>query len=359
MTPVYRMDLKFDIEVKTRTTVTYEKIQRYRFFKVIFISYHFSQKSSEKKQKLKYQNYIKHKYCKALVFENETSEFANNLNAKEKCKCCRNKKLAQAPAKVNNTSFKPQSKIESSNELFYSDANRYQSTDEIMLILDHSSDRNISMNVDDTQSTISIRDTINHNNSFNLNLEKFNFDESMQLTPCFYKNDLKTFKSSELFLECTPYIDNDHAKNNVRPLDTNSFVPNFRRTSFRFELVRKEISKKMTEMEQLLQHEINLLKKLQIETNNYKTEKRLNYFKSSTVTEIENTEHELMKTKSQLVQRSKSLEHLKNLLNDDRIPNDSLQKSKSYGNFIDDNDKENLSSVSIRKIGDKNGTFVI
>jgi hypothetical protein len=261
--------------------------------------------------------------------------------------------------------LKSKSIIKSSEELFYNNKDElYQSTDEIMLILDH------SMNVDETKSTISICDTIEHNNSFNLNLEKFNFDDSMlqmphQTSTDFYRNDLKLHKSSdinELFLKCTPNVNykdyND--KMILRPKTTQNEDPDFRRTSFRFERVRKEISHKMTEMKQLLQHEINLLQKLKIETSNYKTEQKLKYFKSNTASEIEKTEQELINTKSQLMKRSHSLETLKQLLNDDSNSSLVIQRSKSYEHRIDDVNKENtLITGNVLEIFDNNESILL
>lgn len=102
----------------------------------------------------------------------------------------------------------------------------------------------------------------------------------------------------------------------------------FNRTSFRFDLIRQEISTKMQEMQQLLEQEDELLRRLKLKSAKFQAEnqiyrshigldfhvERLQESIDTCAKEIIEIEQELLQTKAEIEEKSPLIDNLKTLL---------------------------------------------
>ncbi|XP_055534345.1 ras association domain-containing protein 10 [Wyeomyia smithii] len=303
-----------------------------------------SQKSAEKRNQDKFRKYVKKNYGKSVIMENFLEDATTlydisvpNEEPDENCKCRDNIRRGTFPSNLFSTKKgkenKPQKTklYESSDQL-----EALKNEDELLLVIEHTSD---------SDSGIFTNNQLGRKNSMP---KKPSFGSMVEI------DKLAKEPTEELLLDSTPKRKyrskrrSDSWKNrnaNRRKLeyDSDDVTPpiddfenvnlelrkgTFNRTSFRFDLIRQEISTKMHEMQLLLEQEDDLLRRLKLKSAKFQAEnqiyrshigldfhvERLQESIDNCAKEIIEIEQELLRTKAEIEEKSPLIDNLKSML---------------------------------------------
>ncbi|XP_053686790.1 uncharacterized protein LOC128736338 [Sabethes cyaneus] len=303
-----------------------------------------SQKSAEKRNQDKFRKYVRKNYGKSVIMENfledATTLYDISIPSEESgdiCKCKDNARRGTFPSNLFSAKKGKESKqqkpklYESSDQL-----EALKNEDELLLVIEHTSD---------SDSGIFTNNQLGRKNSMP---KKPNFGSMVEI------DKLAKEPTEELMLDKTPKrkfrskrrsdsLRNRNANRRRLEYDSDDVTPpiddfenvnlelrkgTFNRTSFRFDLIRQEISTKMHEMQQLLEQEDDLLRRLKLKSAKFQAEnqiyrshigldfhvERLQESIDSCAKEIIEIEQELLKTKAEIEEKSPLIDNLKSLL---------------------------------------------
>ncbi|XP_055609544.1 uncharacterized protein LOC129756647 isoform X2 [Uranotaenia lowii] len=320
-----------------------------------------SQKSAEKRNQEKFRRYVKKNCGKTVIMENFLEDATtlydisnpSDEGNQDNCHCKSKSRRNTFPSKLFSAKKTKEPKVlktkfyESSDQL-----DALKNEDELLLVIEHTSDSDSGIF---TNNQLGRKNTLPKKPSFGsmVEIDKFTKDhpaEEMALTDSTPKRKFRTKRRQvtarnrnmnrrKLSYEDDEGDDDDEDDEGTGddltpPVDDfeNMNIElrkgTFNRTSFRFDLIRQEISTKMNEMQQLLEQEEDLLRRLKMKSAKFQAENqiyrshmgldfhvdRLQESIDTCAKEIIEIEQELLQTKAEIEEKSPLIENLRTLL---------------------------------------------
>ncbi|XP_058831271.1 uncharacterized protein LOC131689903 [Topomyia yanbarensis] len=303
-----------------------------------------SQKSAEKRNQDKFRKYVRKNYGKTALMENfledATTLYDISLPKEETddaCKCKDNTRRSTFPSKLFSAKKGKEAKMqrpklyESTDQL-----NDPKNEDELLLVIEHTSDSDSGIF---TNNQLGRKSTLSKKPSFGsmVEIDKLVKEPAEELmldtTPkrkfrC--KRRTGSFRSRNTNRRKLDYDSDDVTPpiDDFENINLELRKATFNRTSFRFDLIRQEISTKMQEMQNLLEQEDDLLRRLKLKSAKFQAEnqiyrshigldfhvERLQDSIDNCAKEIIEIEQELLKTKTEIEEKSPLIDNLKSLL---------------------------------------------
>ncbi|XP_058459964.1 uncharacterized protein LOC131435787 [Malaya genurostris] len=314
-----------------------------------------SQKSAEKRNQDKFRKYVRKNYGKTALMENFLEDATTlydislpNEDSEDACKCKDNTRRSTFPSKL--FSAKKGKDAKTQKPILYESTDQLgdlKNEDELLLVIEHTSD---------SDSGIFTNNQLGRKNTLP---KKPSFGSMVEI------DKLTKEPAEELFMETTPKrkfrykrrsgsLRSRNANRRKLDYDSDDVTPpiddfeninlelrkgTFNRTSFRFDLIRQEISTKMQEMQNLLKQEEDLLRRLKLKSAKFHAEnqiyrshigldfhvERLQESIDHCAREIIEIEQDLLKTKTEIEEKSPLIDNLKSLL--------EAQESKQFRGY--------------------------
>lgn len=338
----------------------YSKLRKKTEKKIFFLSS--SQRSAEKRNQDKFRKYVKkHNGGKTVIMENfledattlyDISNPSDESSVVDHCKCSTKDKSRRStfPSKLFSAAKKQKDVLkpkyyESSDQI-----DALKNEDELLLVIEHTSDSDSGIF---TNNQLGRKNTLPKKPNFGsmVEIDKLAKEPSAEVVavdigttpkrkfrPKRRHNSLRSRNANRRKLDydsddVTPPIDDFENINLELRKGT------FNRTSFRFDLIRQEISTKMQEMQNLLEQEDDLLRRLKLKSAKFQAEnqiyrshigldfhvERLQESIDSCAKEIIEIEQELLQTKAEIEEKSPLIDNLKALL--------EAQEAKQFRGF--------------------------
>ncbi|XP_021698493.1 uncharacterized protein LOC110676131 [Aedes aegypti] len=315
-----------------------------------------SQKSTEKRNQEKFRKYVK-KHCgKTAIMENfleDATTLYDIVNpsdeSTEQCKCSDKARRSTFPSKLFATKKYKETKVlkpklyESSDQI-----EALKNEDELLLVIEHTSDSDSGIF---TNNQLGRKNTLPKKPNFGSMIEIDKLAKEPTYEPAPENNTPKrkhrpkrrygSLRNREVNRRKLDYDSDDVTPpiDDFENINLELRKGTFNRTSFRFDLIRQEISTKMEEMQQLLTQEDDLLRRLKLKSAKFQAEnqiyrshigldfhvERLQESIDTCAKEIIEIEQELLHTKAEIEEKSPLIDNLKALL--------EAQEAKQFRGF--------------------------
>nr|XP_029722172.1 uncharacterized protein LOC115263251 isoform X1 [Aedes albopictus] len=315
-----------------------------------------SQKSTEKRNQEKFRKYVK-KHCGKTVIMENFLEDATTLyditnpsdESGEQCKCNDKSRRSTFPSKLFATKKYKEPKVlkpkyyESSDQI-----EALKNEDELLLVIEHTSDSDSGIF---TNNQLGRKNTLPKKPNFGSMIEIDKLAKEPTYEPAPENNTPKrkfrpkrrygSLRNREVNRRKLDYDSDDVTPpiDDFENINLELRKGTFNRTSFRFDLIRQEISTKMEEMQQLLTQEDELLRRLKLKSAKFQAEnqiyrshigldfhvERLQESIDTCAKEIIEIEQELLHTKAEIEEKSPLIDNLKTLL--------EAQEAKQFRGF--------------------------